>query len=91
MGQRVCRLADFNEGQRARGCVGHRNDPWVTENRKIAVPPVPEQAALAAYLDELVGKVEAAVKRLQEYCTALLTATVTGEIDVRRKANTISP
>jgi type I restriction enzyme S subunit len=55
------------------------------------VPPVPEQAALAAYLDELVGKVEAAVKRLQEYCTALLTATVTGEIDVRRKANTISP
>jgi type I restriction enzyme, S subunit len=56
----------------------------------ICVPPLPEQAAIAAYLDEetakldaLVGKVEEAVDRLQEYRTALITAAVTGKIDVR--------
>lgn len=50
----------------------------------VAVPPIAEQAAIAAYLDAetakldaLVGKVEAAVERLQEYRTAL-----TGKIDV---------
>ena len=53
-------------------------------------PPLSEQAAIAAYLDletakldALVGKVEAAVERLQEYRTALITAAVTGKIDVR--------
>jgi type I restriction enzyme S subunit len=53
-------------------------------------PPLPEQAVIAAYLDEetakldaLVGKVEEAVERLQEYRTALITAAVTGKIDVR--------
>jgi type I restriction enzyme S subunit len=63
-------------------------------------PPLPEQAAIAAYLDEetakldaLVGKVEEAVERLQEYRTALITAAVTGKIDVRQKPkiNTITP
>lgn len=56
----------------------------------LGVPPLPEQAAIAAYLDEetakldaLVGKVEEAVERLQEYRTALITAAVTGKIDVR--------
>ena len=55
------------------------------------LPPLREQAAIAAYLDEetakldaLVGKVEAAVERLQEYRTALITAAVTGKIDVRK-------
>ncbi len=59
----------------------------------ICVPPLPEQAAIAAYLDEetakldaLVGKVEEAVERLQEYRTALITAAVTGKIDVRKAA-----
>ena len=46
--------------------------------------------AIAAYLDAetakldaLVGKVEAAVERLQEHRAALITAAVTGKIDVR--------
>jgi len=53
------------------------------------VPPIPEQRAIAAYLDKetakldaLVGKVEEAVERLQEYRTALITAALTGKIDV---------
>lgn len=56
----------------------------------VAVPPLPEQTAIAAYLDretakidKLVEKVEAAISRLQEYRTALITAAVTGKIDVR--------
>jgi type I restriction enzyme S subunit len=60
-------------------------------NIKMPIPPLPEQAAIAAYLDEetakldaLVGKVEEAVERLQEYRTALITAAVTGKIDVRK-------
>lgn len=59
-------------------------------NLWIPLPPLPEQAAIAAYLDAetakldaLVGKVEEAVERLQEYRTALITAAVTGKIDVR--------
>jgi type I restriction enzyme S subunit len=53
-------------------------------------PSFPEQVAIAAYLDAetakldaLAGKVEEAVERLQEYRTALITAAVTGKIDVR--------
>ncbi len=66
----------------------------LTDVRKLVtpVPPLPEQAAIAAYLDEetakldaLVGKVEEAVERLQEYRTALITAAVTGKIDVRKE------
>ncbi len=62
-------------------------------NLKIPVPDLPEQAAIAAYvdaetakLDALVAKVEEAVERLQEYRTALITAAVTGKIDVRQAA-----
>ena len=60
----------------------------------LGVPPLPEQAAIAEYLDEetarldaLVGKVEEAVERLQEYRTALITAAVTGKIDVREASH----
>lgn len=77
---------------------------WGTAQTNISVPivrfmpvprpPLPEQTAIAAYLDEetakldaLVGKVEEAVERLQEYRTALITAAVTGKIDVRNQQN----
>jgi type I restriction enzyme S subunit len=55
-----------------------------------AVPPRLEQAAIADFLDRetaridaMVAKVETAIERLQEYRTALITAAVTGKIDVR--------
>ena len=34
-------------------------------------------------IDRMVAKVEEAIERLQEYRTALITAAVTGKIDVR--------
>jgi len=53
-------------------------------------PPLSEQRAIADFLDgetakidDMVAKVEAAIDRLQEYRTALITAAVTGKIDVR--------
>jgi type I restriction enzyme S subunit len=59
----------------------------------VSWPPVPEQRAIASYLDRetskidrMVAKVEAAIELLQEYRTALITAAVTGKIDVRKQA-----
>lgn len=62
-------------------------------NLWIPVPPFSEQHAIANYLDRettridrLVEKVETAIERLREYRSALITAAVTGKIDVRKKA-----
>lgn len=53
-------------------------------------PPPDEQHAIANFLDletdkieEMAVKIETAIERLQEYRTALITAAVTGAIDVR--------
>lgn len=55
-----------------------------------AVPPLNEQTAIAAYLDReearirgVVAKVEAAIRALNDYRSALISAAVTGQIDVR--------
>jgi type I restriction enzyme S subunit len=64
-----------------------RNDIHPTNT---ALPPVPEQRAIADYLDRetakldrMMEKVEAAIEKLQEYRTGFITAAVTGKIDVR--------
>ena len=56
----------------------------------ILLPPVAEQHAIVEHLrgevsklDRLTGEVNHAIERLQEYRTALITAAVTGKIDVR--------
>jgi type I restriction enzyme, S subunit len=56
----------------------------------VSWPPEREQRAIAHYLDHETGKIdrmlakiEEAVERLQEYRNALITAAVTGKIDVR--------
>ncbi|CAN5618026.1 hypothetical protein BH20VER1_BH20VER1_13220 [soil metagenome] len=62
-------------------------------NTDIPLPPIPEQTAIADYLDRetakidrMIEKVEAALEKLAEYRTALITAAVTGKIDVRKGA-----
>lgn len=59
----------------------------------IAVPPHGEQRTIAAFLDRetaridaLVAKIRAAIDRLKELRTALISAAVTGKIDVREQA-----
>jgi len=56
----------------------------------VPVPPAPEQAAIAAFLDRetaridaLVAKIEQHIALLREHRQALITAAVTGQIDVR--------
>lgn len=51
------------------------------------LPPLPEQRAIAAFLDRetakidaLIAKVREAIERLKEYRTALISAAVTGKI-----------
>ena len=56
-----------------------------------AVPPIEEQQAIATHVDReiesessrTIETVAVAIERLLEYRTALITATVTGKIDVR--------
>ncbi|HDL86725.1 MAG TPA: restriction endonuclease subunit S, partial [Candidatus Acetothermia bacterium] len=59
----------------------------------LALPPITEQLIIADFLDRetakidtLVAKVEITIERLREYRAALITAAVTGKIDVRRAA-----
>ncbi len=60
---------------------------------RIPCPTIPEQAAIAAYLDAqsaqldtLLAQAETAIARLSEYRLALISAAVTGKIDVRSAA-----
>ena len=60
---------------------------------RLGVPPAPEQAAIADYLTERLSELDSAsdrtrvaIDRLQEYRTALITAAVTGKVDVRGSA-----
>jgi restriction endonuclease S subunit len=62
----------------------------VIANLKIALPPYDEQNAINAFLIEECKKIDSmlevndkTIDKLNEYRTALITATVTGKIDVR--------
>jgi restriction endonuclease S subunit len=59
----------------------------------VPLPSPEEQRAIGKYLeyetariDTLVAKIQAGINQLQEYRTALITAAVTGKIDVRQEA-----
>ena len=62
-------------------------------NFVLPVPPIVEQRAIADFLDHetaeidaLVAKVRDAIERLKEYRLALISAAVTGKIDVREES-----
>ena len=64
----------------------------------ITFPPLHEQELLKDYLDNAEGRIAAAaeqatkvIERLQEYRTALITAAVTGKIDVREAEPVAAP
>jgi type I restriction enzyme S subunit len=65
----------------------------VVKDLLFAQPGLPEQRAIAAFLDRetaridtLIAKVREAIERLKELRTALISAAVTGKIDVRGEA-----
>ena len=60
---------------------------------RVVVPPLHEQRAIADHLeintsriDALVDRIRKAIDHLKEYRTALISAAVTGKIDVRNEA-----
>ena len=62
-------------------------------NVVLALPPIKEQRAIAAFLDSetapinaLMARVREAIDRFKELRTALISAAVTGKIDVREAA-----
>ena len=62
---------------------------WI-DNSLFLVPPKDEQRAIAAFLDRETGhidtlttKIQESITKLREYRTALISAAVTGKIDVR--------
>ena len=72
--------------------------PAIAENRfrsfYVCVPPLAEQAAIAAYLDKETAAIDAAITRarreidlLSEYRTRLIADVVTGQVDVREVAD----
>lgn len=61
-----------------------------TKNLLVALPRIEEQSAIAAFLDRETGRIDALVEKtgksielLKERRSALITAAVTGKIDVR--------
>lgn len=88
-------LADIGQAQLAGQAYGGTKVQLGLDDVKSLWLPVPrllEQHAIAVFLDRetakidaMLTKVETAIERLQEYRTALITASVTGKIDVRRQ------
>lgn len=68
------------------------------KSRKVVLPPLAEQDEIARWSVEalrdrqrVADAVVDAIERLQEYRTALITAAVTGKIDVRKTASKPAP
>jgi restriction endonuclease S subunit len=65
----------------------------VVKDLLLTQPPRAEQRTIAAFLDRetaridaLIAKVREAIDRLEDLRTALITAAVTGKIDLREEA-----
>ncbi len=63
-------------------------------NLRVVCPPLPEQTAIACFLDEATANANRAIARakreielLREYRTCLIADIVTGKLDVREAAN----
>ena len=91
-------LASFIRGNQQALLVEWRKEGATVEsievelfaNTTCPIAPLSEQQAIVAYLDHETAKLDAlisriceAIEKLQEYSTALISAAVTGKIDVR--------
>ena len=80
------------------GAAGTRKDPNIGQDHIkesiVPLPPLEEQVKIAEYIleiqtkyDDLTKKAESAIQLMQERRTALISAAVTGKIDVRNWQN----
>jgi len=74
----------------ATGTAQQNISAWQIEHVYVALPPIREQCTIVDFLDRetekidtLISKIQEAIERLREYRTALISAAVTGKIDVR--------
>jgi len=89
-------LGDMGQTQLAGQAYGGTKIQLALDDVKslwLLIPPLEEQRAIIHFLDhetakidQMTAKVETAIERLQEYRTALITAAVTGKIDVQGTA-----
>jgi type I restriction enzyme S subunit len=77
-------------GSLSTGATRSRLNLTTMATRQIALPPMKEQAVIVNVLDRgcdeiyaLISKIREAITSLKEYRTALISAAVTGKIDVR--------
>jgi len=92
---RLYLMSQYNELRRASAGGGSTRAAITCEFLRYypaIVPPVDEQRRITGYIDEetnsidsLIGKVQTSIGFLREYRTALISAAVTGKIDVRRQ------
>ena len=82
--------ATFDAGMLATGTTRSRIPLSITCSRRIPLPPLAEQSTIVAHLDRelatfdtLTAEAQRAIDLLQERRTALISAAVTGQIDVR--------
>ena len=80
----------FSDGHES--TIGHLTGEKLRAHR-FPFPPREEQAEITACLDEVLGRIEGAIRlaqheiaSLREYQTRLITGVVTGELDVRKAA-----
>ncbi|HJX64523.1 MAG TPA: restriction endonuclease subunit S [Polyangia bacterium] len=85
--------ASATAGTLATGATRSRMNLTTMAARKIVLPPLPQQRAIVDLLEReegkyqaLVGNVRTAIDRLRELRTALISAAVTGKIDVRQES-----
>ena len=74
----------------ARGGTRDRISRSMLADIELVVPPLAEQKSTSDYLDRVcsgsirtANRIQDGIARLQEYRTALISAAVTGQIDVR--------
>ena len=76
------------------GAAGQQRVPQAfVANYPIAIPPLPEQAAIVEHLDKATADIDTAIANtrreidlLREYRTRLIADVVTGQVDVREAA-----
>ena len=76
-----------------RGATIQRRHRRRSRRLPIALPPLDEQRRIAAYLDEQTAKIDTLIAETERFIelarerrSALITAAVTGQIDVREVA-----
>jgi len=75
-----------------KGSIMHGLNSSIIKSLSIVLPPLIEQRAIASFIDHekeridtLTTKVRDSISKLREYRTALISAAVTGKIDVRQE------